>query len=232
MAAGERRNTCTLYFERKARKLGFRVIAGADEAGRGCLFGPVYAAAAVLDPKKPIRGLNDSKQLSAAEREKLAVEIRSKAAAFAVAAASVADIRRLNIYHASRLATKRALSALSIQPDYALLDFLRVDLPMEQLPLVKGDARSRSIAAASILAKVARDEAMLKWDEVYPQYGFARNKGYGTPEHLAALAAFGPTPLHRLGYEPVAAVSPEAAYRRAALPEQIDLFDQYTEVLP
>lgn len=232
MAAGERRNTCTLYFERKARKLGFRVIAGADEAGRGCLFGPVYAAAAVLDPKKPIRGLNDSKQLTAAEREKLAVEIRSKAAAFAVAAASVADIRRLNIYHASRLATKRALSALSIQPDYALLDFLRVDLPMEQLPLVKGDARSRSIAAASILAKVARDEAMLKWDEVYPQYGFARNKGYGTPEHLAALAAFGPTPLHRLGYEPVAAVSPEAAYRRAALPEQIDLFDQYTEVLP
>ena len=232
MAAGERRNTCTLYFERKARKLGFRVIAGADEAGRGCLFGPVYAAAAVLDPKKPIRGLNDSKQLTAAEREKLAVEIRSKAAAFAVAAASVADIRRLNIYHASRLATKRALSALSIQPDYALLDFLRVDLPMEQLPLVKGDARSRSIAAASILAKVARDEAMVKWDEVYPQYGFARNKGYGTPEHLAALAAFGPTPLHRLGYEPVAAVSPEAAYRRAALPEQIDLFDQYTEVLP
>ena len=222
----------SLYFERKARKLGFRVIAGADEAGRGCLFGPVYAAAAVLDPKKPIRGLNDSKQLTAAEREKLAVEIRSKAAAFAVAAASVADIRRLNIYHASRLATKRALSALSIQPDYALLDFLRVDLPMEQLPLVKGDARSRSIAAASILAKVARDEAMLKWDEVYPQYGFARNKGYGTPEHLAALAAFGPTPLHRLGYEPVAAVSPEAAYRRAALPEQIDLFDQYTEVLP
>ena len=232
MAAGERRNTCTLYFERKARKLGFRVIAGADEAGRGCLFGPVYAAAAVLDPKKPIRGLNDSKQLTAAEREKLAVEIRSKAAAFAVAAASVADIRRLNIYHASRLATKRALLALPIQPDYALLDFLRVDLPMEQLPLVKGDARSRSIAAASILAKVARDEAMLKWDEVYPQYGFARNKGYGTPEHLAALAAFGPTPLHRLGYEPVAAVSPEAAYRRAALPEQIDLFDQYTEVLP
>ena len=234
MAAGERRNSCTLYFEQKARKLGFRVIAGADEAGRGCLFGPVYAAAAVLDPKKPIRGLNDSKQLTPAEREKLAVEIRSKAAAFAVAAASVADIRRLNIYHASRLATKRALSALPIQPDYALLDFLRVDLPMEQLPLVKGDARSRSIAAASILAKVARDEAMVKWDEVYPQYGFARNKGYGTPEHLAALAQFGPTPLHRLGYEPVAAVSPEAAYRRAALPEQTNLFETYAydEVLP
>ncbi len=231
MAAGERRNSCTLYFERKAQKLGFRVIAGADEAGRGCLFGPVYAAAAVLDPKKPIRGLNDSKQLTAAERERLAGEIRSKAAGFAVAAASVADIRRLNIYHASRLATKRALSALPVQPDYALLDFLRVDLPMEQLPLVKGDARSRSIAAASILAKVARDEAMVKWDEVYPQYGFARHKGYGTPEHLAALAQFGPTPLHRLAYEPVAAVSPEAKYRRTTLPEQANLFDPNSEVL-
>ena len=222
-----------MYFERKAQKLGFRVIAGADEAGRGCLFGPVFAAAAVLDPKKPIRGLNDSKQLTAAEREKLAVEIRSKALAFAVAAASVADIRRLNIYHASRLATKRALSALPIQPDYALLDYLRVDLPLEQLPLIKGDARSRSIAAASILAKVARDEVMLKWDEVYPQYGFARHKGYGTPEHLAALAQFGPTPLHRLAYAPVAAVSPEASYRLAALPEQTNLFETYapSEVL-
>ena len=209
------------------------MIAGADEAGRGCLFGPVFAAAVVLDPNKPIRGLNDSKQLTAAEREKLAVEIRSKALAFAVAAASVADIRRLNIYHASRLATKRALSALPLQPDYALLDFLRVDLPMEQLPLVKGDARSRSIAAASILAKVARDEVMVKWDEVYPQYGFARHKGYGTPEHLAALAQFGPPPLHRLAYAPVAAVSPQAAYRRATLPEQTNLFEThaYSEVL-
>ena len=218
-----------MYFERKAQKLGFRVIAGADEAGRGCLFGPVYAAAAVLDPRKPIRGLNDSKQLTAAEREKLAAEIRSKAAGFAVAAASIADIRRLNIYHASRLATKRALCALPLAPDYALLDFLRVDLPLEQLPLVKGDARSRSIAAASILAKVARDEAMMQWDRVYPQYGFARHKGYGTPEHLAALEQFGPTPLHRLSYAPVALVSPEARYRKAAIPEQTNLFDALCE---
>ena len=223
-----------MYFERRAQKLGFRVIAGADEAGRGCLFGPVYAAAAVLDPKKPIRGLNDSKQLTAAEREKLAAEIRSKAKSFAVAAASVAEIRRLNIYHASRLATKRALLGLGVSPDYALLDFLRIDLPIEQLPLKKGDARSRSIAAASILAKVARDEAMQKWDGHYPQYGLAKHKGYGTPEHLAALTEFGPTPQHRFAYEPVAALSPEVGYRRLydSQPVQFELFDDASEVLP
>ena len=226
VAEKPRRNACTLYFERKARKLGFRVIAGADEAGRGCLFGPVYAAAAVLDPEKPIRGLNDSKQLTAEQRERLAVEIRAKALGYAVAAASVADIRRVNIYHASRLATMRALQALPVEPDYMLLDYLFVDLPVEQLSLVKGDERSRSIAAASILAKVARDAAMKEWDTVYPQYKLAKNKGYGTAEHLAGLAEFGPTPQHRMAYAPVAAVSPEAKYRAllASAPEQASLF--------
>lgn len=226
-AAGARRYTCSLYFERKAYKAGFRVVAGADEAGRGCLFGPVYAAAAVLDPKKSIRGLNDSKQLSAEERERLAVEIRAKATSFAVSAASVADILRLNIYHASRLATLRALRSLPLQADYALLDFLSVDLPIEQLSLVKGDARSRSIAAASILAKVERDAAMVQWNVVYPQYGLAKHKGYCTPEHLAALMEFGPTPQHRMGYQPVAAVSPEARFKRGQVASQISLFEEF-----
>ena len=226
VAAPQRQYTCSFYFERKARKQGFRVIAGADEAGRGCLFGAVYAAAAVLDPDKQIRGLNDSKQLDAESRERLDAEIRLKATAFAVAAAGVAEIERLNIYQASRLATRRALLALNVTPDYLLLDYLRVDMAVEQLPLVKGDARSRSIAAASILAKVARDKAMREWDKIYPQYGLAKHKGYGTPEHLAALAEFGPTPQHRMGYQPVAAVSPEARLRRGQTPAQISLFEE------
>lgn len=223
-AARERQYTCNLYFERKARKQGFRVIAGADEAGRGCLFGAVYAAAAVLDPAKPIRGLNDSKQLDSEARERLDAEIRLKATSFAVSAAGVAEIERLNIYQAARLATLRALLALKVTPDYLLLDYLRVDMAVEQLPLVKGDARSRSIAAASILAKVARDRAMREWDKIYPQYGLVRHKGYGTPEHLAALEKFGPTPQHRLAYAPVGAVSPEVRLRRGQAPAQISLF--------
>ena len=225
-AARERQYICNLYLERKARKQGFRVIAGADEAGRGCLFGAVYAAAAVLDPDKPIRGLNDSKQLDAEARERLDAEIRLKATAFAVSAAGVAEIERLNIYQAARLATLRALLALNVTPDYLLLDYLRVDMDVAQLPLVKGDARSRSIAAASILAKVARDRAMREWDKIYPQYGFARHKGYGTPEHLAALALYGPTPQHRMGYEPVAVVSPEVQLKRGQAPAQKSLFEE------
>ena len=226
VAASQRQYTCNLYFERKARKQGFRVIAGADEAGRGCLFGAVYAAAAVLDPGKQIRGLNDSKQLDAESRERLDLEIRGSATSFGVGVAGVAEILRLNIYQAARLATLRALLALNVRPDFLLLDYLRVDMAVEQFSLVKGDARSKSIAAASILAKVARDRAMRDWDKVYPQYGLARHKGYATPEHLAALAEYGPTPQHRMGYEPVAAVSPEARWRRGQMPAQINLFEE------
>ena len=179
---------CTNRPERKALKLGFGRVAGLDEAGRGCLFGPVYAGAVILNPDRPIRGLRDSKQLAPERRQELAEKIRASALAWAVAWADNTEIDRLNIYQASRLAMRRALDGLSPSPDYLLVDALRLDTTIAQKALIHGDALSRSIAAASILAKVARDESMLDWDRLYPQYGFLHHKGYGTPEHLHALA--------------------------------------------
>lgn len=178
-------------------------MAGLDEAGRGCLFGPVYAACVVLDPARPIRGLNDSKQLDVETRERLSVEIREKALAWAVAHVGSREIDRINILQASRRAMKLALDRISPAPDYLLVDAVRLDTPIEQESLIHGDARSRSIAAASILAKVERDAAMAEWDRVYPQYGLASHKGYGTPKHIEALEAHGPTPQHRMSFEPV-----------------------------
>ncbi len=178
-------------------------MAGLDEAGRGSLFGPVVAAAVILSPDARLRGVRDSKELSPSRREELSCEIKGRAAAWAVGEASAAEIDRINIYQASRLAMKRAVLALRVAPDFLLVDALRVDLPCPQRDLIKGDARSRTIAAASVVAKVHRDACMREWDELYPQYGLARGKGYGTPEHLAALAEFGPTPHHRFTFEPV-----------------------------
>ena len=198
---------CDGSFERAAAAQGFTRIAGLDEAGRGCLFGPVYAAVVILDPRRPIRGLNDSKQVPAAERERLAVLIRDQAAAWAVAWAAADEIDRVNIYQASRLAMKRAVEQLSPPPDYLLVDALKLDLPLAQESLVHGDARCESIAAASIIAKVARDAVMREWDRRYPRYGLARNKGYGTAEHLRALKQFGPTPYHRRSFAPVRAAA-------------------------
>jgi ribonuclease HII len=194
-----------MAFERRARAKGYLRIAGADEAGRGALFGPVYAAAVVLSPDRPIRGLNDSKLLAPAEREALAPLIRERACAWAVAWADSSEIDRWNILEASRLALRRAVLALDPPSDYLLVDFVRLDWPGPQQPLIHGDARSRSIAAASILAKVARDECMVRWDAVFPEYGLARNKGYPTPDHLAALDLHGPASLHRFSYAPVRA---------------------------
>jgi len=182
---------------------GYRRIAGLDEAGRGCLFGPVFAAVVVLDPDKPIGGLNDSKQLDAPERRRLAAAIRQQALAWAVAAAEAAEIDRINIYQASRLAMKRALEQIDPPPDYLLVDALRLDGELPQRAVIHGDALSVSIAAASILAKVTRDARMEEWDAVYPEFGLRRHKGYGSPEHLQALARHGPTPQHRFSYEPV-----------------------------
>jgi ribonuclease HII len=213
------RNDCTTAFERRARARGYLRVAGADEAGRGALFGPVFAAAVVLRPDRPIRGLNDSKLLEPAEREALAPRIRQAALAWAVAAADSFEIDRWNILEASRLALRRAVLALEPPCDYLLVDFLRLDWPGPQQPLVHGDARSRSIAAASILAKVARDECMTRWDAVFPEYGLGRNKGYPTPDHLAALALHGPTFLHRYSFAPVRAGS-----RVVFRPEQPALF--------
>jgi ribonuclease HII len=183
-------------------------VAGLDEAGRGCLFGPVVASAVILPPEAPLAGVRDSKQLSPAERERLAAEIKSAAAAWSVAQSGPAEIDRINIYQASRLAMKRAVETLGRTPDFLLVDALRVDAPQPQRPLIKGDARSRSIAAASILAKVHRDACMLEWDRIYPQYQLARNKGYGSPAHLAALERYGPTPQHRFSFAPVRRLLP------------------------
>ena len=194
---------CSSRFERSARQFGWTRIAGIDEAGRGALFGPVVAAAVILNPKRRIVGLDDSKKLTADRRTTLAERIREHAVAWAVAEVDAQRIDAWNIYQASRQAMTAALLQLTIAPDYLLIDAMQLDVLTEQKSLIKGDARSISIAAASILAKTHRDECMEKWDLVYPQYGLAQHKGYGTPEHLEALRLHGPSPLHRRSFAPV-----------------------------
>ena len=193
--------------ERELRARGFSAIAGVDEVGRGSLFGAVFAGAVILSPERPIRGLNDSKQLEPERREVLAERIRERAVAWAVAATDAAVIDRINIYHASRRAMKLAVEQLSPAADFLLIDAVPLELGIPQRPLIHGDARCHAIAAASILAKVERDACMRVWDEIYPHYGLARHKGYNTPEHVRALKEHGLTPLHRLSFEPVRAVS-------------------------
>src|SRR6202795_4057748 len=194
---------CSSRFERAARHLGWLRIAGLDEAGRGALFGPVVAAAVILNPKRRIVGLDDSKKLPAERRTELAERVHEHALAWAVAEIDAQRIDAWNIYQASRQAMTAALEQLSIQPDYLLIDAMQLDVPIEQKSLIKGDARSVSIAAASILAKTHRDARMEEWDAVYPQYGLARHKGYATADHLEALRQHGPTPLHRHSFAPV-----------------------------
>ena len=194
---------CSSRFEREARKLGWTRIAGIDEAGRGALFGPVVAAAVLLNPKRRIIGLDDSKKLSPERRTELALRIREHALAWAVAEIDAQRIDAWNIYQASRQAMSAAVEQLSIRPDYLLIDAMHLDLLIEQKSLIKGDARSVSIAAASILAKTHRDLRMLEFAGAYPLYNLARNKGYGTPDHLEALRRHGPSPLHRHSFAPV-----------------------------
>ncbi len=194
---------CSSRFERAARKLGWTRIAGIDEAGRGALFGPVVAAAVILNPKRRIVGLDDSKKLAPERRAELAVLIREHALAWAVAEVDAQRIDAWNIYQASRQAMTAALQQLTTTPDYLLIDAMQLDVLIEQNSLIKGDARSISIAAASILAKTHRDARMEEWDIVYPQYGLARHKGYATPDHLEALRQHGPSPLHRYSFAPV-----------------------------
>jgi ribonuclease HII len=198
---------CEGTLERELHARGFRAVAGADEVGRGSLFGPVVAAAVILAPDRPIRGLNDSKQLEPERREVLAERIRERAAAWSIAAVDAATIDYLNIYQASRLAMRMAVSQLRPEPDFLLTDAVPVELSLPQRSLIKGDARCHAIAAASIIAKVYRDELMRVWDEVFPEYGLASHKGYSTPEHCKAIQQYGPTPLHRLSFEPVRAHS-------------------------
>jgi len=198
-----RRRVCSARFERAARQRGWQRIAGIDEAGRGSLFGPVVAAAVILNPRRRIVGLDDSKKLAPDRRVELAARIHEHALAWAVAEIDAARIDAWNIYQATRQAMLAAVLQLHPVPDYLLLDAIELDLPIEQKPLIHGDARSVSIAAASILAKVERDRRLEEFDQFYPQYGLAQNKGYGTPDHLEALQRFGPSPLHRFSFAPV-----------------------------
>ena len=191
-------------YEEALYQKGLMAICGTDEAGRGPLAGPVVAGAVILDPKYRIEGLNDSKQLSAKKREFLAIEIKKHALAYAVAFVNEAEIDRINIYQASRLAMTQAIAALGIRPDFILSDAMPLpDIQIPYLAIIKGDALSASIGAASILAKVARDAYMTAMAKQYPAYGFDIHKGYPTPRHLAALETFGPCPIHRVTYRPV-----------------------------
>ncbi|WP_194097760.1 ribonuclease HII [Marivivens aquimaris] len=193
-----------LSFELAARERGFLRIAGVDEVGRGPLCGPVTACAVVLDLEKVPEGLNDSKKLNAKQRN-AALEALLDVAEVSIAHATVEEIDEINIYHASHLAMVRAVERLSIQPDHVLVDGNRLPkaLPMSAEAIVKGDARSVSIAAASIAAKICRDRLMVDLAQQYPGYGWERNAGYGTAEHLAALREFGVTPVHRRSFKPV-----------------------------
>ncbi len=180
------------------------LLCGVDEAGRGPLCGPVVTAAVILDPENPIVGLADSKKLSEKRRERLAIEIKEKALAWCIAEASVDEIDRLNILHATMLAMQRAVAGLSRVPDKVLVDgnrCPRFDMPCEAI--VKGDSLVQEISAASILAKTARDAMLLELDKRYPQYGLAGHKGYPTPAHLAALRAHGACEIYRKSFAPV-----------------------------
>jgi len=198
-----KRLRCTLKFEKKAWELGARFIAGVDEVGRGSLFGPVVAAAVILDPAYRIRGLRDSKLLLPERREVLAERIREHAIAWAIAAVDAGRIDQINIYQASRLAMREAVLQLQPAPDHLLIDALKLDCDLPQKSIIHGDALSASIAAASIIAKVERDRMVREWDPVFPVYGLASNKGYSTPHHIAALREHGPSPLHRQSFAPV-----------------------------
>jgi len=219
---------CVSSYERQARERGFCVIAGVDEVGRGCLFGPVFAAAVVLDPLRPVRGLHDSKMLDAEQRELLSKQIKKRCLSWAVGGADVFEIDQINIYQASRLAMRRAVEALAAAPDFLLIDAVKIDLPIEQMALIDGDARCQAIAAASIIAKVHRDACLAEWDRVYPQYNLASNKGYSTPDHKRALREHGPTLLHRFSFEPVRESSRTVHWTGylTDAPEQGELFDE------
>jgi ribonuclease HII len=193
-----------LKFETELQAQGFVHIAGVDEAGVGPLAGPVVAGAAILPANYKLRELNDSKRLDEATRVQLAAQLKADAVAWAVAQAEVEEIDRLNIYHASLLAMRRAVEALAQAPDFVLVDARTIpSIRTPQRGIVKGDSLSASIAAASVLAKTARDALLLEYEHQYPGYGFAAHKGYPTPEHFKALRERGALPIHRRSFRPV-----------------------------
>lgn len=191
-------------YEYMAYEQGFQYIAGVDEVGRGPLAGPVAAAAVILPRDFCLSGVNDSKALSEKKRQSLVGQIKQEALAWSVAVLSPEYIDRENILNATREAMRMAIKALRPVPDYLLIDAVKIpDIKIKQLPIIKGDALSISIACASIIAKVERDEMMKNYDTLYPNYGFARHKGYATREHILALQQYGPCPIHRKSFEPI-----------------------------
>lgn len=191
-------------YENDLLNKGYKLICGCDEAGRGSLIGPVYAAACILNPDVKIDGLNDSKKLTEKQREKLYLEIKEKAIAYKVISTSSEIIDKINILEASRLSMNEAVNNLSIKPDYILTDYMKLyNTNIDVLPLAHGDMLSASIAAASILAKVERDHYLIELDKKYPGYNLAKNKGYATKDHKEALRKLGPTKEHRKTYQPV-----------------------------
>jgi ribonuclease HII len=213
-----RRLTRLCAFEAPLWEKGITLVAGCDEVGMAPLAGPVIAAAVILKPNARIKGVNDSKQLTPEEREELEPEIRGSCVAVGIGRAEVHEIDSINIYHAGLLALRRAVLALNPQPEHLLVDARKLDgLPMPQQPIIKGDAKSITIGAASIVAKVHRDRLMADLDAEYPGYGFASHKGYPTPDHLEALERLGACDLHRRSFAPVAKAL-------GLIPEQQELF--------
>ncbi|HVN88231.1 MAG TPA: ribonuclease HII [Candidatus Binataceae bacterium] len=201
----------SLRYERKLWREGVQVVAGVDEAGVGPMAGPVVAAAVIFEPEVFIKGVNDSKQLTAERREELFPKIQERAIAIGVGIAHPGEVDLLNIYWATMAASERALYAMGRKPDHVLVDGRLIpELKMPQTKIVGGDRKSFCIAAASIIAKVTRDRMMAEYDAQYPEFGFARHKGYCTPDHMAVLERLGPTPIHRRSFAPVW----EAAQRR------------------
>jgi len=213
-----RRLTRLCAFEQPLWEQGLTLVAGVDEVGMAPLAGPVIAAAVILRPRARIQGVNDSKQLTPEERDALEPEIRGACVAVGIGRAEVAEIDTLNIYHAGLLALRRAVLALVPRPEHLLVDARRLrDLDIPQQPIVKGDAKSITIGAASIVAKVHRDRLMCELDRAHPGYGFAHNKGYPTPDHLEALEKLGACAIHRRSFTPVAKAL-------GLIPEQQELF--------
>lgn len=192
-------------YEGKLREQGFQWICGIDEAGRGPLAGPVVAAAVILKEDCRIHGLDDSKKLTEAKRIELFDRIHEEADAIGVGIISAEEIDKYNIYQAVKKAMQAAVSELEVQPDFLLVDAMGIEVPYPQESIIKGDANSISIAAASIIAKVTRDRLMSSYGQQYPEYGFGIHKGYGTKDHLDALKRFGPSPIHRQSFAPVQA---------------------------
>ena len=191
------------YYERLAYQEGASFIAGVDEVGRGPLAGPVVAAAVILPKNIEDLGFDDSKKLSASKREEIYRLIQEKAIAIGIGIVDADIIDQVNIYQASRLAMQQAVSELKIQPDYLLIDAMKIDVNTPQIGIIKGDAKSISIAAASIVAKQVRDQMMREFDELYPGYDFSNNAGYGTPKHLEGLKSKGICPIHRKTFAPI-----------------------------